>query len=40
VKYTLNHKKTIYFREDYQEIRSFYKKIYEMLNEQIVLKKI
>jgi hypothetical protein len=39
VKYILNHKKTIYFREDYQEIRGFYKKMYELMNEQIVLKK-
>jgi hypothetical protein len=39
VKYTLNHKKTLYFNEDYQDIRGFYKKMYELLNEQIVLKK-
>jgi len=40
VKFTLNHKKAIYFRDEYQDIRGFYKKMYELLNEQIVLKKI
>jgi hypothetical protein len=39
VKYVLNHKKTIYFRENYPELHEFYKKMYELLNEQIVLKK-
>ncbi len=40
VKYVLNHKKTIYFREEYQDIQGFYKKMHELLNEQVVLKKI
>jgi hypothetical protein len=39
VKYVLNHKKSIYFKEEYPDIREFYKKMYELLNEQIVLKK-
>ncbi|MBS1523639.1 MAG: DUF3857 domain-containing protein [Bacteroidetes bacterium] len=39
VKYVLNHKKTIYFKEDYGDLRSFYNKMYDLLNEQIVLKK-
>lgn len=39
VKYVLNHKKTLYFKEDYGDVRSFYSKMYELLNEQIVLKK-
>ena len=39
VKYVLNHKKTIYFREEYPDIQGFYKKMYELLDEQIVLKK-
>ena len=39
VKYVLNHKKTIYFREEYPDLHEFYKKMYELLNEQIVLKK-
>lgn len=40
VKYVLNHRKTIYFKEDYPDIYGFYKKMYELLNEQIVLKKL
>jgi Domain of Unknown Function with PDB structure (DUF3857) len=39
VKYSLNHKKTIYFREDYQDIRGFYKKMYDLLSERLILKK-
>ncbi|HTD98773.1 MAG TPA: hypothetical protein VK668_05780 [Mucilaginibacter sp.] len=39
VRFVLDHKKSIYFRENYQDIRGFYKKMYELLNEQIVLKK-
>lgn len=39
VKFVLNHRKTLYFREDYGDIRSFYNKMYDLLNEQIVLKK-
>lgn len=39
VRYMLNHTKSIYFKKDYQDIRGFYKKMYELLNEQIVLKK-
>ncbi len=39
VKYVLSHRKTIYFREDYPDIQGFYKKMYELLNEQIILKK-
>jgi hypothetical protein len=32
-------KNTIFFKENYQELREFYKKMFELLNEQIVLKK-
>ena len=39
-RYVLNHKKTLYFRENYPDMRIFYKQLYELLNEQIVLKKI
>ncbi|MDB5024117.1 MAG: hypothetical protein JWP78_1872 [Mucilaginibacter sp.] len=39
VRYILNHKKIIFFRNDYQDLRGFYKQLYEMLNEQIILKK-
>jgi hypothetical protein len=39
VRYLVDHRKTIYFIKDYPDVRSFYKKMYELLNEQIVLKK-
>jgi hypothetical protein len=39
VKYVIDYKKSWYSREDYPEIHEFFKKMYEMLNEQIVLKK-
>jgi len=39
VRYVINHKKTIYFKEDYPDFHAFYKKLFELLNEQIVLKK-
>lgn len=39
VRYVINHKKTVYFTEDYQDLRGFYKKMYELLNEQVILKK-
>jgi hypothetical protein len=39
VRYVVNHRKTVYFMEDYQDLRGFYKKMYDMLSEQIVLKK-
>jgi hypothetical protein len=39
VRYIIDYKKNIYFKEDYPEIHEFFKKMYEMLNEQIVLKK-
>ncbi|WP_162499847.1 DUF3857 domain-containing protein [Mucilaginibacter terrigena] len=39
VRLYVDQKKSIYFKEDYPEIHEFYKKMYEMLNEQIVLKK-
>jgi hypothetical protein len=40
VRYSIDQKKSIYFKEDYADLHVFYKKMYEMLNEQIVLKKI
>ncbi|WP_259071600.1 hypothetical protein HDF24_00155 [Mucilaginibacter sp. X4EP1] len=40
IRYMLDHKKSLYFSEDYPDIRDFYKKMYELLNEQVVLKKI
>jgi Domain of Unknown Function with PDB structure (DUF3857) len=39
VKYVLSHKKSIYFLENYQDVHEFYKKMYELLAEQVVVKK-
>ena len=39
VYYIISHKKTIYFKEDYDSFHEFYKKMHEMLDEQIVFKK-
>jgi hypothetical protein len=39
VRYNIDHKKTMYFKENYPEFREFCKKMYDMLNEQVVLKK-
>jgi len=39
VRYTINFNKTIFFKEDYKDIYAFYKKMYELMNEQIMLKK-
>lgn len=38
--FNISHKKSVYFKENYPELREFYKKMIEMLNEQVVLKKI
>jgi Domain of Unknown Function with PDB structure (DUF3857) len=39
LRFTLAYKKSLYFKEDYAGMHEFFKKLYEMLNEQIVLKK-
>ncbi|MES2265233.1 MAG: DUF3857 domain-containing protein [Bacteroidota bacterium] len=39
IRFIIDQKKSIYFKENYEEFHEFYKKMYEMLNEQIVLKK-
>jgi len=39
IKYVVIRNKSIYFKEDYPDLHEFYKKMYEMLGEQIVLKK-
>lgn len=39
VRYIINYQKSMYFKENYPEFHEFFKKMYEMLNEQIVLKK-
>ncbi|MGZ3834169.1 MAG: hypothetical protein ACXVB0_11645, partial [Mucilaginibacter sp.] len=40
VRYLLDFKQSIFLKETYPDLYDFYKKMYEMLNEQIVLKKI
>jgi len=39
VRYVISYKKSIYTKDQYADIHEFFKKMYEMLNEQIVLKK-
>lgn len=39
VRYAISYQKSVYFKENYGELHEFFKKMYEMLNEQIVLKK-
>ena len=39
VRYTINYNKAEYSKEDYPDFYAFFKKMNEMLNEQIVLKK-
>jgi hypothetical protein len=39
IRYIIDHKQSIYFKENYPDFHEFYKKMYEMLNEQVVLKK-
>jgi hypothetical protein len=39
VRYSITYNKTIFFKEDYSDFYEFFKKMYEMMNEQIVLKK-
>ncbi|MGN6177553.1 MAG: DUF3857 domain-containing protein [Mucilaginibacter sp.] len=39
VRYTVQFKKSIFFKEDYADYHEFFKKMYEMMNENIVLKK-
>jgi hypothetical protein len=40
IHYTIDYKRGAFTKEEYPAIRDFYKKMYEMLNEQIVLKKL
>jgi len=40
VRYVIDYHQSIYFKENYTELHDFYKKMYEMLNEQVVLKKL
>jgi hypothetical protein len=39
VRYVIDYRKSIYFKENYPELHAFFKKMMEMLDEQIVLKK-
>jgi len=39
IRLNVDFKQSMYFKENYPEFHEFYKKMYEMLNEQIVLKK-
>jgi hypothetical protein len=39
VRYTINYKRAVFPADEYPGIRDFYKKMFEMLNEQIVLKR-
>ena len=39
IRYLIDFKKSYYIKEDYPLLFAFYKKMYEMLNEQIILKK-
>jgi hypothetical protein len=39
IRLNIDFKQSLYFKENYPEFHEFYKKMYEMLNEQIVLKK-
>lgn len=39
MRYSMDIKKTLYFKEDYDSLRDFYKKMQELLTEQIALKK-
>ena len=39
VRYVISFNKTIFFKENYSELHDFYKKMYEMMSEPIVLKK-
>lgn len=39
IRLNIDFKQSLYFKENYPEFREFYKKMYEMLNEQVVLKK-
>jgi len=39
VRYVVSRKKSIYFKKDYADFYDFFKRLYQMLNEQIVFKK-
>jgi len=39
IRYSIDYKKSMYFKENYPEFHEFFKKMHEMLNEQVVMKK-
>ena len=39
VRYSINYAKHEYLKDDYPDFHEFFKKMHEMLNEQIILKK-
>jgi hypothetical protein len=39
IRYIINYDQPLYFKDSYPDLREFYKRMYEMLNEQVVLKK-
>jgi hypothetical protein len=39
VRYSISYNKTQYSKDDYPDFHEFFKKMHEMLNEQIILKK-
>ncbi|WP_426669484.1 DUF3857 domain-containing protein [Mucilaginibacter sp. McL0603] len=39
IRFSVNYNKSLYFKETYPELHEFFKKMHEMLNEQIILKK-
>jgi len=39
IEYLVDYKKSVYFKEDYPDLHEFFKKMNEMMNEQIVFKK-
>jgi hypothetical protein len=39
LRYTVTYKRSIFFKENYSDYHEFFKKMYEMMNENIVLKK-
>lgn len=39
IRYLINYNKSLFFKDDYPPIHDFYKKMYELLNEKVVLKK-
>ncbi|MES2278560.1 MAG: DUF3857 domain-containing protein [Bacteroidota bacterium] len=39
VRYTIDYKKSTYTKDEYEQLYDFYKKLHELMNEQVVLKK-